>query len=452
MFYFCKNFFLFLALLTLSSYCCQAAIVGIDPSLASHYSDPKTFTCLDNSKTIPKSYVNDNYCDCEDGSDEPGTSACPKGNFYCHNEGLLSKLIPSSRVNDGICDCCSGEDEVSGKVKCTNTCKELYLDQISDQLKEQEIQEEGYKLRLEIQKETNEKKQYLQEQIEITKEEYEKAEQESEKMSEKQQVCEKWIYAQKKNRKKVLKKMIQERLVSKNMETANSEEKNDKDFCFLHKDPKIKKITKEFKNLFFGASKKELEDLKKKIIREKSSMFTEKRNKKTEKEKFEKIGDLDLGIDNEFYYLFDNCIEYKENKYTYEVCPFDKVTQKENGNTYKLGNFKQWGGLTNQESDSDNDNENENEDENENEKKNTKANKEQMEFTGGDKCWNGPNRSTTVLLKCGLKNEIKNVQEVSICKYQMTLLTPIVCEKPKNKITIPDLTTNQEKKNIHDEL
>ncbi|KAJ3446411.1 glucosidase 2 subunit beta [Anaeramoeba flamelloides] len=444
MFYFCKNFFLFLALLTLFSFCCQATITGFDPSLASHYSDPQTFTCLDNSKTIPKSYVNDNYCDCEDGSDEPGTSACPKGTFYCHNDGLLSKSIPSSRVNDGVCDCCSGEDETSGKVKCTNTCKELYLDQISDQLKEQEIQEEGYKLRLEIRKETQYKKQYLQEQIEIITKEYEKAEQESENTSQKQQVCEKWIYAQKKNRKKVLKKMIQEHMIQKKMEMTSSEEKSSKGVCFLQKDPKIKKITKEFKNLFFGASKKELEDLKTKITREKSSSFSEKRNKKTEKEKLEKIGELDLGFDNEFYSLVDNCIEYKENKYTYEVCPFDKVTQTENGKTYKLGNFKQFRGLTNQESDNEKDDENGNGD--------IKVNQTQMKFTGGDKCWNGPNRSTTVLLKCGLKNEIKDAQEVSICEYQMTLLTPIMCEKVENTIKIPDLTTNKEKNNIHDEL
>lgn len=36
------------------------------------YDPSKDFTCLDGSRTIPFSSVNDDYCDCTDGSDEPG--------------------------------------------------------------------------------------------------------------------------------------------------------------------------------------------------------------------------------------------------------------------------------------------------------------------------------------------------------------------------------------------
>ncbi|XP_021279250.1 glucosidase 2 subunit beta-like [Herrania umbratica] len=99
--------------------------VGISPQDEKYYkSSSDTIKCKDGSKKFSKSQLNDDFCDCPDGTDEPGTSACPTAKFYCQNAGHLPQFLFSSRVNDGICDCCDGSDEYDGQVKCPNTCWE----------------------------------------------------------------------------------------------------------------------------------------------------------------------------------------------------------------------------------------------------------------------------------------------------------------------------------------
>eukprot|EP00004_Rigifila_ramosa_P028346 TRINITY_DN958_c0_g2_i4.p1 TRINITY_DN958_c0_g2~~TRINITY_DN958_c0_g2_i4.p1 ORF type:complete len:495 (-),score=136.00 TRINITY_DN958_c0_g2_i4:14-1498(-) len=83
----------------------------------------EVFRCTDGSRAFSFSRVNDDFCDCADGSDEPGTAACPKGRFWCQNLGHAGEFLFSSRVDDGICDCCDGSDE--SHVACPNTCAEL---------------------------------------------------------------------------------------------------------------------------------------------------------------------------------------------------------------------------------------------------------------------------------------------------------------------------------------
>ncbi|KAK1411059.1 hypothetical protein QVD17_37603 [Tagetes erecta] len=102
-------------------------ILGVAPEDEAYYKGlftSGTIKCKDGSKTFTKAQLNDDFCDCSDGTDEPGTSACPAGKFYCRNTGHNPVSIFSSRVNDGICDCCDGSDENDGKIKCKNTCWE----------------------------------------------------------------------------------------------------------------------------------------------------------------------------------------------------------------------------------------------------------------------------------------------------------------------------------------
>lgn len=123
-------------------------------TVAKFYKDTETFTCISNpSIKLDIARLNDDYCDCPDGSDEPGTSACsyisplspPRPSrrepgsfdetlalpgFYCKNKGHVPSYIPFTNVNDGKCDyelCCDGSDEYEGVggVKCPDQCASI---------------------------------------------------------------------------------------------------------------------------------------------------------------------------------------------------------------------------------------------------------------------------------------------------------------------------------------
>ncbi|XP_022183296.1 glucosidase 2 subunit beta-like [Myzus persicae] len=128
-------------------------IKGIPIESAKLYAHGQDFSCLDGTLTIPYSYINDDYCDCIDASDEPGTSACPNGTFYCTNRGHFPLVVPSSRVNDGICDCCDGSDEWANNVQkhaCQNTCEYLSYEARSEANRKNSLYALGFKIRAQL--------------------------------------------------------------------------------------------------------------------------------------------------------------------------------------------------------------------------------------------------------------------------------------------------------------
>ncbi|CAD5111144.1 DgyrCDS481 [Dimorphilus gyrociliatus] len=127
---------------------------GVMPAAASLYTDSGLFTCFswDGSRAVPspisieRDKINDDYCDCPDGSDEPGTSACSNGIFFCENKGFVPTKLVSSRVNDGICDCCDGSDEYASNANCQDDCFARGTKLREEKEKERILLEEGHKI------------------------------------------------------------------------------------------------------------------------------------------------------------------------------------------------------------------------------------------------------------------------------------------------------------------
>ena len=53
-----------------------------------------------------------------------------------------------------------------------------------------------------------------------------------------------------------------------------------------------------------------------------------------------------------------------------------------------------------------------------------------MMYTHGLGCWNGPDRSTKVVVACGSELQLTAASEPAKCEYQFELTAPAACPDP----------------------
>ncbi|CAF3825893.1 unnamed protein product [Rotaria magnacalcarata] len=351
---------------------------GVPSSLRSKYAQLKSFACLDGSLTIPFEYVNDDYCDCRDGSDEPGTSACPNGRFFCENKGYIGTSIPSHLVGDGICvlngcflngsnsiaiaiffiniDCCDGSDEYETSVVCNNTCFELAQKSRAEQEARRALHEVG--------------------------------------VAKKKDIMAKSIAAVSARKVRLLE-------LEQELRTIENELKEKEALKQLAEAPENEAKEKHQK----------LWD-EQRAIREAIAHDNQMRemfadiDTNNDSLDLRKQADVDVGPHGEYAAFMDHCFDYDEREYTYRVCMFKDAKQisKGGGSDVTIGYWDAWTGP------SDN--------------KYLK-----MKYANGATCWNGPARSLTITFQCGVDHKVIDVREPTRCEYAMLFETPSACDE-----------------------
>lgn len=126
----------------------------------------------------------------------------------------------------------------------------------------------------------------------------------------------------------------------------------------------------------------------------------------------------DFGADDVFRALQGQCVSTDSGEYTYEVCFLAKTTQKpkKGGAPTNMGNFVRYETVVvDEEVRADG-------------KGLGSGPRLAMKYENGQHCWNGPNRSSMVILACAEENEVWKVREEEKCVYRLEVGTPAVCE------------------------
>ena len=125
--------------------------------------------------------------------------------------------------------------------------------------------------------------------------------------------------------------------------------------------------------------------------------------------------EIDYGPASIFRTLKGECISRDAGEYTYEHCFLDQTKQnsKKGGASLRMGKFERIGQVSVEETNEAGEI--------------VSVERTSLEYARGQTCWNGPARSTKVILECGEENAILKVAEDEKCVYSMVVSTPAVC-------------------------
>ncbi|KAM5449642.1 hypothetical protein MaudCBS49596_004763 [Microsporum audouinii] len=518
---------------------------GVGPEFAKFYKDTDSFTCISNPTIkIPFSAVNDEYCDCPDGSDEPGTSACSfitplspsyasnlrsdKANntlalpgFYCKNKGHTPLYVSFQRVNDGVCDydiCCDGSDEWAhvGGLKCEDRCKEIGKQWKKTEEEKDKSYSAALRKRKELVAQASKTEKDMQDRVLVLEKEAQGLEISVKDLEAQLEIARannrgKSASGQKQGKAYELAQLAKTRTETLRTVLAEVHKQRDQVITLLREaegilskfkeeynpnfnDEGVKRAVRSWEDyiarkeegdgdLFgdadlFDALKsehdepfnnpeqwaeeaevglvyklasllpagivnsiedgiasfrsalvsnglladnsvdsdsnepREVKDARDRVFDAQSSL----NSKKSEITQLKGDLEQDFGVDSVFRALKGECISRDSGEYTYELCWMEQTKQKSKkgrGDT-TMGRFEKISSIVVDEATPSG--------------QIVQKTKVTLLYTNGQTCWNGPSRSTTVILECGENSELTKVSEDEKCIYSMFVTTPAVCD------------------------